>query len=130
MASTKNKQSLSDMVFDVKEKLTDEEYKNIMDKIADVLYIKIKYRKIQATMRNCNCGECEDEPMLKTGYGTMILKVVKEDDHDPTRYTFFELCEINHNHYNVWKTYQDKKFHNYIELDDDLIVIVEKFEEL
>ena len=33
MASMENKQTLSDMVFDVKEKLSDEEYKNIMEKI-------------------------------------------------------------------------------------------------
>jgi len=51
MDSTQIKHTLSDMVFDIKEKITDEEYKNIMDgikKINEKKFIRIYYNSFIA----------------------------------------------------------------------------------
>ena len=67
-----HKQTLSDMVFDVKEKLSDVEYKNIMEKIAEErIFVKLHYQIFKAYLQ-----EQPLHPEVNLTFHTTICQVV------------------------------------------------------
>ena len=133
MASMQNKQTLSDMVFDVKEKLSDEEYKNIMEKIGEQkTYIKIRYMLIEVSGSWCDdCGSTHK--IEKSNYKTIceVLKYPNTDDYFNNIHnnSVVEPCL-----YKDWKEHKDDKSfwpQTYQgEREDEQLMLICEFEEL
>jgi len=108
MASTKNKQSLSDMVFDIKEKLSDEEYKNIMEKIGEQkTYIKIRYMLIETSVNWCD--DCGSSPQINKSDYKAICEVLKERNTDDYFDNIHTNSVVEPNLYEDWKKHKDDK---------------------
>lgn len=146
MASTENKQSLSDMVFDIKQKLSDEEYKNIMDKIGEInkkKYIKISYTIFTASIKyetTSDDDEDDDEddeptPKISSENFTTICEVLDSSADKPLfleSHNIHEQCVIRSQEYTLWKKTKAKNdfWETYPFGDDERYMVVRKFEEL
>ena len=130
--SMENKQTLSDMVFDIKEKITDDEYKNIMEKIGDE-YVKIHFKKFEATVESAHSEDDESVAKLKMSQGSMILKVEtgknEVGDDFCINYNMFHRCVLPARWLLRWKQNPDM-FPVSIQLEADTIMLVDKFEEM
>ena len=130
MASMENKQTLSDMVFDVKEKLSDEEYKNIMEKIGEQkTYIKIRYMLIEANVQFNDCGPT---PHIKKSKHNAICEILKKRNTDDYFDNIHKNCVVEPNLYEDWKKHKDDKSfwpQTYHGATNELILVFE-FEEL
>ena len=131
MASMENKQTLSDMVFDVKEKLSDEEYKNIMEKIGEQkTYIKIRYMLIEAiNFHHDDCGAC---PQIKKSNYKAICELLKKRNTDDYFDNIHKNCVVEPRLYEDWKKHKDDKSfwpQTYHGATNELILVFE-FEEL
>jgi hypothetical protein len=127
MASTQNKQKVSDMVFDVKEKLTDEEYKNIMDglsKINEKKYVKIHYMVYD---------DCEDYPEPIQSEHNTICEVIYDDPHSLC-YDIHHRCVLRERTLEVWKKYKNQKQRWPVKYSPDIgqtsHILIYDFEEL
>ena len=128
MASMENKQTLSDMIFDVKEKLSDEEYKNIMEKIGEK-YIKIRYMIIKAEVIWCN--DCGSTAQIKKSEHNSICQVLKEKNEED----YFDNIQnsvVEPRLYEDWKEHKEEKsfwpqtYHG----DNDALMLVFEIQEL
>jgi hypothetical protein len=127
MASTQNKQKVSDMLFDVKQKLTDEEYKNIMDglkKINEKKYVKI----------GCVVFSTKKEPESKIDY--TILNTICQVDKPSEDCQYHNICVdcvLDPDILELWKKHKDdKSFWPKVFRDDnsERVMTVCEFEEL
>jgi hypothetical protein len=110
MASTQNKQKVSDMVFEIKQKITDEEYKNIMDgikKINEKKYVKIHYMVYDIKMRSMIDGE--EYPELTASEHNTICLVIHHADPHSLYYNIHHQCILEANILEVWNKYQKGK---------------------
>lgn len=123
-----NKQTLSDMVFDIKQKITDDEYKNIMDKIGDQ-YVKIHFKKFEATVESAHSEDDEPVAKLKMSKGSMILKVETGKNEFCINYNMFHRCVLPARLLSHWQQ-NPHIFPDHLHLEEDTIMLVEKFEEL
>lgn len=129
--SIKNKQALSDMIFDIKEKITDTEYKNIMDKIGEIKkYVKIKYVRYDAYVEGPHNEDDEYVPKIRMTKGSLILKVTDKLRNCGNIYcAFFLMNIISENMLSDWKE-ENEAFPEHIRIDDETILMVTEFEEL
>ena len=132
MASMQNKQTLSDMVFDVKEKLSDEEYKNIMEKIGEQkTYIKIRYMLIKGSVQ-FDPEDCGASAQIRQTKFRAICELLKKSNPHPIFDNIHKNCVVEPRVYEMWKEHKDDKafwpqtFHN----GSDEIILVFEFEEL
>ena len=118
MASTQNKLKVSDMVFDIKKKITDEEYKNIMDgikKINEKKYVKIRYMLFDIKMKHVVAADEEDDelyPELISSEHNTICQIIDSDDdeHDPCVYfNIHYKCVLRERHLDSWDRNKDDK---------------------
>ena len=133
MASMENKQTLSDMVFDVKEKLSDEEYKNIMEKIGEQkTYVKVRYMIIETDVSWCD--DCGSNPHIKKSNYKAICEVLKEKNTDDYFDNIHNNCVVEPRLYEDWKKHKDDKsfwpqtYHG--EPHDEQLMLICEFEEL
>ena len=111
MASTQNKQKVSDMVFDIKNKLTDEEYKNIMDgikKINEKKYVKIRYMLFDIKMRHDE-EDGEYYPELISEEHNTICQVIDDDEHYCMYFNIHHYCIMKAKALELWKKLKDEK---------------------
>ena len=131
MASMEIKQTLSDMVFDVKEKLSDEEYKNIMEKIGEQkTYVKVRYMIIETDVSWCD--DCGSTPHIKRSNYKTICEVLKERNPDDYFDNIHNNCVVEPRLYKDWKEHKDDKsfwpqiYHG----DTNELMLICEFEEL
>ena len=112
MASTKNKQSLSDMVYDIKQKITDEEYKNIMDEIAKIeekKYVKIRYMIFDWRWSD-DCDDNDEKyPVLTNQEYTKICQVSSDEDERSIYWSIKLYCRLHEDHLEFWNKIKDEK---------------------
>ena len=130
MASMENKQTLSDMIFDVKEKLSDEEYKNIMEKIGEQkTYIKVRYMIIEVNVNWCE--DCGSTPQIKKSKYNAVCQVLKERNPDD----YFDNIKnsvVEPTLYEDWKNNKDNKsfWPQTYRGDTNELMLIFEFEEL
>ena len=131
MASMEIKQTISDMLFDVTEKLSDEEYKNIMEKIGEQkTYIKIRYMLIKAAVNWCD--DCGSSAQIKKSDHNSICQLLKEKNTDDYFDNIHTNCVVEPRLYEDWKNNKDNKsfwpqtYHG----DNDELMLVFEFQEL
>jgi hypothetical protein len=134
MASTQNKQTLSDMVFEIKQKITDEEYKNIMDgivKINEKKYVKIRYMLFDIKMRHDEDDECYPE-LISEEHNT-ICQVSDEQNPHSLYYNIHHECVLESRIFEVWDRLKDEKERWPMKYKSDLgqtHILILDFEEL
>jgi len=132
MASTQNKQKVSDMVFDVKQKLTDEEYKNIMDgikKINEKKYVKIRYMVFEISRRDFDDDDLEFQ--LVSNKHTTICEV--KDEHPFCIYlNIHRECVLEKHILDTWNKVKDEKTYWPLKYQPDTqnSIVICDFEEL
>ena len=133
------KQSVADMVFNIKEKLTDEEYKNIMDGIGEInekKYVKIRYMLFDVNMKHDVAADEEDDecyPELISSEHNTICQVIDNDDHDCLYFNIHYKCILQERQLKGWKKDKDEKKHWPMKYKTDLghaHILICDFEEL
>ena len=100
-----NKQTLSDMVFDVKEKLSDEEYKNIMEKIGEQrIFVKLRYQIFKAYLQ-----DDEPSPEVNLTFHTTICQVVDYESDIVDYHQIHDKKELSSEMFVKFKTHKDDK---------------------
>jgi len=134
MASIQNKQKVSDMVFDVKEKLTDEEYKNIMDgisKIDEKKYVKIHYYTFHAKIKYDD-DEDGPTPAIKYDYQKAICQILDKRNNRCQYHNIKYECVLDPDELKCWKEHKDDKLYWPVlyPYDGSSYMVVGGFEEL
>jgi len=104
------KKQLSNLVFDIKDKLTDEEYKNIMDgikKINEKIYVKIRYDSFIAGI-DYDSDE-EPAPKITRKRDDKICKVLDKPSKDCQYHNIACDSVIDPDIFDVWLRMKDSK---------------------